>query len=116
MTSEEEAIVMNNMQHQPNEMSDHLMNYADCKNNTSSSRNTALTYSSSNPELGQSCFTIFLKSLKNAFIPPREAGVSESIIASGQSYHTLDRHGGEHHQLIPELDNDHITLQFTTTV
>merc|ERR1711976_936227 len=64
MTSEEEAIVMNNMQHQPNEMSDHLMNYADCKNNTSSSRNTALTYSSSNPELGQSCFTIFLKSLK----------------------------------------------------
>lgn len=115
MTSEEEAIAMNNMQHQ-NGMSDHLMNFADCRNNTSSSHNTALTYSSSNPELGQSCLTIFLKSLKNAFIPAREAGVSDNIIASGQSYHTLDRHGGEHHQLIPELDNDHITLQFTTTV
>jgi len=115
MTSEEEAMVMHNMQHQ-NGMSDHLMNFADCRNNTSSSHNTALTYSSSNPELGQSCFTIFLKSLKNAFIPAREAGVSDNIIASGQSYHTLDRHGGEHHQLIPELDNDHITLQFTTTV
>lgn len=85
MTSEEEAIAMNNMQHQ-NGMSDHLMNFADCRNNTSSSHNTALTYSSSNPELGQSCLTIFLKSLKNAFIPAREAGVSDNIIASGQSY------------------------------
>lgn len=92
----------------------HIGNYDSLHNESSSA---ALTYSSSNPELGQSCLTIFFKSLKNAFIPARETGVSDNIIASGQSYHTLDRQ----HQLIPEqmlFDEAEaaVTLQFTTTV
>ena len=34
---------------------------------------------------------IFLRSIKYSFIPPEEAGVSDNLIAAGQSYHTLDK-------------------------
>lgn len=46
---------------------------------------------------------IFLRSMKYSFIPPEEAGVSDNLIAAGQSYHTLDRYekNGVQAEMIP---------------
>ena len=46
---------------------------------------------------------IFLRSIKYSFIPPEDAGVSDNLIAAGQSYHTLDRYekGGPIAEMIP---------------